>query len=225
MHVYLPEGPLFSLLKALLVLVLVGTNERLRIKFYSGGLHNMESQYQLMSFGIPIQELPITHSGTLKKKNHAQWIKVRKIVDREREKRVNGALSFIEHPGVFDVLFRRGRYTYHYGNLLFQEAMLTELSAYDAVHSHPEKRRIRENIIQSVKVKGGRFLEYNKNVGVWNEIMDMTLIHNKVISAINDLNRMIAARDHIQLNTSDTESFLNGAKRRKVEGNSICRLG
>lgn len=225
MHVCLPEGPLFSMLKALLVIVLVGTNERLRIKFYSGGLHNMETQYKLMSFGIPIQELPVTHSGTIKKKNHALWIKVRKLEDREREKTANGTLSFVEHPGVFDVLFRRGGYSYHYGNLLFQEAMLTELSDYDAVHSHPEKRRIREKIIQSIKAKDGRFLEYNKDDGVWNEIIDLTLVHNKVISAINDLNRMISARYHLQQIQSDTESFLNSTKRRKIDDDSLCRLG
>jgi hypothetical protein len=225
MHVCLPDGPFYSLLKALLVIVLVGKKERLRIKFYSGGLHNMETQYRLMSYGIPIQELPVTHSGAIKKKNHAKWIKVRKLVDQEREIRANGASSFVENPGVFDVLFRRGGFTYHYGNLLFQESMLAELSAYDAVHSHPEKRRIRDRIIQSVKAKGGHFLEYNKDVGVWNEITDLTLVHNKVISALNDLNRMIAARDHLQQNHSDTERFLNGAKRRKVIDDTLCRLG
>lgn len=224
MHVFLPEGPFFSLLKALLVVVFTGKDERVRMKFYSGGLNKVENAYQLMSYGISIQELPVTHSGTLKKKYHAQWIKVRKLLDEEREKGSNGVSSFVEHPGVYDVLFRRGGNNSQFGNLLFQESMLKELSAYNSVHNHFEKRQIRDRIIQSIKSKGGRFLEFNKDAGVWIEILDETVVHNKVISAINDLFRMIAARDHAQRNDCDTEMFLSEAKRRKVDDN-LCHLG
>lgn len=218
-HVCLPEGPLFAVLKALLVLVMTRKGNRVRFKFYSGDLNKLEIQYALMSFGIPVQELPVTHSGTLKKKNHAQWIKVRKMVDEDRTKGRNGISTFVEYPRVHDVLFRRGGYHNQFGNLLFQESMLTELPAYNAVHNHAEKRQIRQKIIGSVAVRGGRFLEYNKDSGVWSEIRDSTSIHNKVISGINDLNRLVAARKDLQESRCDTDKFLGDSKRRKVDPN------
>ncbi|KAG7348527.1 hypothetical protein IV203_017232 [Nitzschia inconspicua] len=225
MHLCLPEGPLFTLLKTFLVIVLTKGDGRVRMKFYSGGLHNLEIQYKLMSFGIPIQELPVTHSGTLKNKNHAQWIKVRKLVDQERAREPNGVLSFVQYPGVHDVLFRRGGIHSQVGNILFQESMLRELSAYNAAHHHSEKREIRERIINAIEIKGGRFLEYNKDFGVWTEIIDPIVIHNKVVSAINDLHRMVSAKKHLQESRCDTEDFLGESKRQRLMKNDVCRMG
>lgn len=224
MHVYLPEGPLYTLLKALLVIVMLRKDERVRLKFYAAGLHDLEAQYNLMSFGIPIQELPVTHTGIIKKKNHAQWIKVRKLVDQEREKGTTGNLSFVEHPAVHDVLFRRGGNNCQFGNVLFQEAILTELHTYNSLHNHSEKRRIRDRIIHRVTTShGGRFLEYKKDLGVWCEITDATHMHNKIISSMNDLTRMLAAREHLQESNCETEKFLS--KRRRIDTTSCCHLG
>lgn len=37
-----------------------------------------------MSFGIKVDEIPVTSSGTIKTKNHHQWIKTRKAIDERR---------------------------------------------------------------------------------------------------------------------------------------------
>ena len=224
MHVCLPPGPLFNLLKALLVVVMTRKDDRVRFKFYSGGLHDLEIQYKLMSYGIPIQELPVTHSGILKKKNHGQWINVRRLVDKERDKSVAAKIPFVEHPAVHDVLFRRGGNNSHFGNLLFQEILLNEIHAYNTLHNHSEKRRIRDRIINHVTTThGGRFLEYDKQFGVWWEMTDAASVHNKIISAINDLTRMLAAKKQLQENGCDTHQFLS--KRRKIDETGVCQLG
>jgi hypothetical protein len=46
----------------------------------------METQYKLLTFGIPVSELPITSSGVIKVKYHLQWIKTRKALDSSRMK-------------------------------------------------------------------------------------------------------------------------------------------
>jgi len=46
----------------------------------------LETQYQLMTFGIPAPELPITSTGSIKTKHQMQWIKTRKAIDTTRMK-------------------------------------------------------------------------------------------------------------------------------------------
>jgi len=234
MHTLLPEGPLFKLLQALLVVILIRKNERVRMKFYTGCLSNIETQYKLMGYGIHIQELPVTHSGTIKNKNHIQWIKIRKIVGKERDKLLRhnhhqqqqqrgDDFPWIEHPRVNDVLFRRGGNSNHFGNLEFQQIMFSKLQSYNSTNSHMDKRQIREKIIRLVQDNGGRFLEFKKEYGGWMEITSMSDIHNKVIPAINDLNRTVAARENHQRSESDTRNFLGGSKRRKLDDSCECK--
>jgi hypothetical protein len=52
-------------------------------RFPTSGL-NMETKYNLMSFGIKVNEIPMTSSGTIKTKNHQQWIRTRKAIDERR---------------------------------------------------------------------------------------------------------------------------------------------
>jgi hypothetical protein len=44
----------------------------------------METKYKLMTFGIKVDEIPVTSSGTPKTKNLLQWIKTRKAIDERR---------------------------------------------------------------------------------------------------------------------------------------------
>ncbi|KAL3920453.1 MAG: hypothetical protein SGILL_003258 [Bacillariaceae sp.] len=224
-HTFLPEGPLFDLLKTLLITIMIRKDDSVRYKFYSGSLASMESQYALMSYGIPIQELPVTHSGTLKTKKHLQFVKFRRMIEDENASGDDsmGTTPWVNYPGLNDVLFRRGGISTHYGNVSFQEAMYTKLDAYNSAGGYAEKRRIREEIIQKVQTKGGRWLEYNTTYGCWTNIEDMSAIHSKIINAINDFNRAISARRHHQSNTAGTESVLSKGKRRKLDENGcIC---
>lgn len=44
----------------------------------------METLYRLMSFGLKVEEIPVTSSGTIKTKNHLQWIKTRRAIEERR---------------------------------------------------------------------------------------------------------------------------------------------
>lgn len=48
-------------------------------------LFSLETQYQLSAMGLNVQELPESSSGTVKTKNHLQWMKTRRIIDAARE--------------------------------------------------------------------------------------------------------------------------------------------
>ena len=131
-HTFLPEGPFFGLIKRLLINVMVSRDDSVRYLFYNGSLASLESQYKLMSYGINVQDLPVTHSGSLKTKKHAQWIKFRKMVEDENARdQEMGMAQWEQYPLLNDVLFRRGGVATHYGNVTFQELMLSKLNDYN----------------------------------------------------------------------------------------------
>jgi hypothetical protein len=124
MHLALPNGPAFQLLKALVLLRLFGTTERMRIKVYPP-VENIETQYALMTFSIPVHEIPISSTGTLKTKNHLRWIKVRNAIDTARTMTtasrggssnddIDTRSTFIFHPGVHDVVSIGGNCLFPY---------------------------------------------------------------------------------------------------------------
>jgi len=53
----------------------------------------VETQYKLMTFGIPVSELPITSTGGIKTKHHLQWIRTRKALDASRMKSLEGCYN------------------------------------------------------------------------------------------------------------------------------------
>ena len=131
-HTFLPEGPFFGLIKRLLINVMVSRDDSVRYLFYNGSLASLESQYKLMSYGINVQDLPVTHSGSLKTKKHVQWIKFRKMVEDENARdQEMGMAQWEQYPLLNDVLFRRGGVATHYGNVTFQELMLSKLNDYN----------------------------------------------------------------------------------------------
>lgn len=66
--------------------------ERFRTRIHMDGL-TMETQYKLMTFGIPVSELPITSTGGIKTKHHLQWIRTRKALDSSRMKSLEACYS------------------------------------------------------------------------------------------------------------------------------------
>ncbi|KAL3923047.1 MAG: hypothetical protein SGARI_006311, partial [Bacillariaceae sp.] len=158
---------------------MISKDDSVRYRFYSGSLASMESQYKLLSYGINVQDIPVTHSGSLKTKKHAQWIKFRRMVEDENaEDHDIGVARWVQCPLLNDVLFRRGGISTHYGNVTFQELMLARLNDYNAATGYAEKRAIRESILTAVQSKQGRILEYNTTYGCWAKIDDPAAIHN-----------------------------------------------
>lgn len=84
-HFCLPENnPKMRTIRAVLMLAMP-QEELVRTRIHMDGL-TTETQYKLMTFGIPVSELPITSTGAIKTKHHIQWIKTRKAIDASRIK-------------------------------------------------------------------------------------------------------------------------------------------
>ena len=87
------------------------------------------------------------------------------------------------------------------------------------------KERVREEVIRTVKSRGGRFLEYHKDTGLWTEIHDNKVLHDKIYSGFYDHKKRLDARQETQATSCVTSTFLkdggtfivDGGKRRKLD--------
>eukprot|EP00531_Pseudo-nitzschia_arenysensis_P015003 CAMPEP_0116126620 /NCGR_PEP_ID=MMETSP0329-20121206/6425_1 /TAXON_ID=697910 /ORGANISM="Pseudo-nitzschia arenysensis, Strain B593" /LENGTH=669 /DNA_ID=CAMNT_0003620707 /DNA_START=29 /DNA_END=2038 /DNA_ORIENTATION=+ len=84
-HFCLPENNPKMIVLRSLVMLAMPRDERLRTRIHMDGL-TMETQYKLMTFGIPVTDFPITSTGGIKTKHHTQWTKTRKAIDASRMK-------------------------------------------------------------------------------------------------------------------------------------------
>ena len=216
-HVGLPDS--HRMFASILLFILLGQDQRLRVKLYQN--FSTEEQYQLMSFGIPVHELPLTSSGTLKTKNHVSSLKTRIVIERIRRDGGPNSFTGIVHPAVYDVVFSRGGNPHHPGNIELHQAITSRIPAFIGTNTRKVKKELREEVIESVRARGGRFLLLQKD-GYWAEITDEAIIHDKVSAAVYENTRKHTAILNQQISTSDTNKFLDPNKRRKIDNDSFC---
>jgi hypothetical protein len=191
---------------------------RPRTKCYDG--LGLETQYTLMGFGIPVADLPITSSMSIKTKNHHRWIKNRKMLEAARA-RGEDTSHWIVYPCIHDVLFRQGgNYTRHV-NVEFSDIIASKMDTYISGNA-PLKELVREEIITAVHAKGGKFLEYNRKLGLWIQIQDMRIVSEKIHSAIYYHNVRMNARQPRQKSSCQTDRFIEANKRRKIGEDRCC---
>lgn len=231
-HLTLPDSPAFHLYRALLMFDIFDKQKRIRTKFYKGSKWTTESLYQLITYGVPVNEFPTTPTNSLKTKYHEQWIRARSIFDQETEAAMGrDGCTFtnftgIFHPGVNDVLFSKGGNPRHHGNHEFRNLMDSYVDDYNRTSDRDERRLIRHEIIDHVKAEPrcGRFLEMQKGSMWWTVMTDNDAIDWKVSVALYDRGRALNARRNRQNSKSDTAQFsgLDGNKRRKLLGDDGC---
>jgi hypothetical protein len=127
----------------------------------------METQYRLMTFGIPVDVLPVNNQGEVKTSYQSKWIERRRIKDLSIQE--TGYFHGIDLPGRNDVVLRRGKkFHEHPGN--FRMRLLVE-STQEAYKLAPvgEKAAISDKIVQEIKSQSGRFLEQDPD-GWWVEV-------------------------------------------------------
>ena len=217
-----PTGPMVTLIKSAVVLGLFGSEERVRTKCYQG--LTTETHYELMTYGIPVQEIPLTSGGNIKTKNLLQWIKTRRSIDTLRQDGdVDSVPKIIVHPNIHDVLFSRGGNPQHLGNKDFHHFLAGMNDQYnDASMNRDNMEKIRHELISSVRSKNGRFLQVKKDGGWWEEIFDLDSVHFKINNAFYDYNRKEKAIQNQQAMGSATSEFLEPSKRRKIESKAGC---
>jgi hypothetical protein len=180
-----------------------------------------------MSFGINAEELPVTSSGAVKNKYMNQWIKARKMIDYMRESTGSFTASLIVHPANNDVLFCRGGATNHPGTAEMHRLVNWLSVQHRDASRHKDKREIRDQTIQLVKQRGGRFLETSPDGKWWTEITNEEDLHRKIAMLCYNRNRKVKAMGRQQDPSCSTSKFIEPNKRQKLEQNrdDLCGTG
>jgi hypothetical protein len=156
-----------------LAMLLLGSPLRLRVRIHEG-LNQAQVNESLLTFGIPIDSLPMSHDGIVKTAAHVKWVQRRKCLEdhrmilrmkyqQEQEQQNGGNGQFlyspwmmdggiVDMPGKWDVILRRGRvYQDHPGNIRMKQIMESQLTNYGEATSVQEKNAIVQSIMHKVQ--------------------------------------------------------------------------
>jgi hypothetical protein len=224
-HVPLPDGPKFHFLNALWFYVLASKQERVRTKYHRD-LSLLETQYELLTYGIPVHQIPRTNTGNIKNKNLLQWISTRIAIDQIRESSsdvTNLSCSIIAHPRRYDVLFSRGGNTGYPGNVEFRHDACERLDKFLS-SSGDDRQKVRDDIIACVEARNGRFLKL-QNGGWWEELAP-DKVHEKITSFMYDYQKRLSLKEAELSAASDTSVFVSSNKRQRLGANNMnCGCG
>jgi hypothetical protein len=212
-HMCFSDDPIFNNIRPIIALIHQGRNERLRTKFYTE--LSTETLRSLMSYGIPVNEIPLSSTMTIKTKNHLQWLKVRIAIEAARNEGIDTS-GWIVQPNINDVLFSPGGNPCNQGNLEFRRMMDARLKEYFSTSKRKVKKNIREDISAAVRVNGGRFIELHRMGGWWEEISNPDAVDEKVSVYFYNQKKKADSICRRQ-NESITPQCLHGAKRHRVD--------
>ena len=161
----------------------------------------LEIRYKLQGFGIPIDSLPLTHTMAIKRQNHAQWIALRKIVEKEANSSEDGISNgkkktpvafdpndLVECPGSYDVIIGKAKYQNNPGNVFYRS--LIEATHDEHISSSKrEKVELTWRIVRQMEERNGRFLEMNKSLKAWVRIKDRNVMRQKVAQSFKEYKR------------------------------------
>ena len=142
-HMCFPNEFFVRFLKPLMLLI-VGKDFRRVLRIHSGT--TMECNYSLSSFGIRVDDIPITYSGTIKTRQHMRWMKVRMAMDeffkKQCKESVDGEYRYfyasdqctirpfphISCPEINSVLFHKNGVAWEFpGNIKFRALLDDQL--------------------------------------------------------------------------------------------------
>lgn len=137
-----------------------------------------EWNYKLMTFGIPVESLPITAGLMPKYENHKRWMARR--ISRDAflsegfgvaSSAINKHFDGIDFPGPNDVLLGRGKpFTTYTGNVRLRNLVELHRSLYDKLKRRGEKAKLAESIVEMIRRDSepkGRFLKIHEKHGWW----------------------------------------------------------
>lgn len=178
---------------------------RARTKLHCGT--QLEIFYELMTFGIPIDSIPLSTEGKLKRKAHLDFIKMR----LQQESRIVAAARIVI-PTHKDVLFGRGKpFREFRGNVRLYEMIDAKLEYYESIPIKQKTEAIAE-MVHSVKATGGRFLKQD-DAGCW-MVADGKMAKEKVSNTFRTRLRIASSKTGDK-NKSESRVVFDGNKRLK----------
>ncbi|KAL3905251.1 MAG: hypothetical protein SGILL_009751 [Bacillariaceae sp.] len=180
--------------------------------FHTGG--DLEMRYAIMSFGIPVDLIPLTETGKIKTKNLLQWIKVR----QELESSQVTPSSPVECPNSSDVVFRFGQSNMeHPGNVVFRGLLEKYYDQHRKTTSSNEKRVVTWSVVEELEKHNGRFLIWDSQ-GWWVPILDRAQVRQKVAVCLKDHTRRLNSLKNQQTCRSHTSKFEQQDDRKRKRG-------
>jgi hypothetical protein len=118
-----------------------------------------------MTFGIPIDDFPISSSGELKRDRHKEFLG---MLRKRESQSITEQKPIISIPSRSDVLFGRGKpFQQHPGNVRLNVMVESLVADYDSKGQRLEKAALAEEVVVILKSIGTRFL--HKVDGIWEE--------------------------------------------------------
>eukprot|EP00536_Pseudo-nitzschia_multiseries_P006407 jgi/Psemu1/304094/fgenesh1_kg.135_\ len=194
-HICIQDNPWFRL-ASYLILQALPKQFRIRSRVHMGSIE--ECSYNLMTYGIPSDQIPIKSSGIIKCADHKKFI----AFCQEREDALfrNGSgFRGILCPSSKDIIVGRGpRIKNHIGNETYRSLLQSRYEEYNSA-SITQKKQIAFDVIREIRAYGGRFLVPTKNG--WIETDDASA-RSKVSIAFRDVRKAMNARKNQQFNKS-----------------------
>jgi hypothetical protein len=162
-------------------------------------------------------------------KNHMLWIRGRKAIEEleehKRKSNDTSPIQLIECPFLADVVFKAGTSNVsHPGNATFRDLLYAYHDEYFNAQSVLEKQYTVSTIIQDVKRRRGRFLEWN-NCGCWVVMEDEGNIRTKIYNSLFYFKKTLNAKKNMQVSSCSTFMFerQDGKKRKRDPDGSEAR--
>lgn len=198
LHFCIQNRPVYRILNSLFYFTL-DSSYKSRYKVHIG--EPLEIRYKLQGYGIPVDLLPITHTMTLKRQSHLQWINFRKYVEQgengsSKASSKNSSRAslnvdpadIVECPRSYDVIIGKAKYTNNPGNVFYRSLIEATHDEHIAL-SKKDKVEMTWRIVKQMDEINGRFLEMNKQLKVWVHIKDRNVMRQKVAQSYKEYKR------------------------------------
>eukprot|EP00536_Pseudo-nitzschia_multiseries_P002855 jgi/Psemu1/184434/e_gw1.39.18.1 len=215
-HLCIPDDPVFHLIKSF-VLFLLGLHGRKMLRIHVGT--PMECDYKLRCFGLPTEDIPRTSTHSIKLKNHARLLEVRKTIDQFRWQ-IQGTnfgtdiqLPGIECPEINCVLFGKVAYTYP-GNVEYR-GLIGEIEEEHSEHDNPDIKlySVTQRLIQESLRRKFRFMMYDRKTFLYEDVTDYETLWGLVQRSVKDYRRRRNAKIMIhETKLSMSRKFVKNGK-------------
>lgn len=147
-------------------------HERSRTKIHKGT--HEEIVFELQTYGIPAEKIPVNTDGTWGWRFHSEWLQAL----RAQEEKYTPILSNVLIPKKCDVLFgKNARARDHVGNMRAHQLVEEYFEEYEEANKF-QKTDIANRIIGQIQESDGRFLKQDE-LGTWTVVPD-TVARQKI---------------------------------------------
>mmetsp|Transcript_19344 Transcript_19344/g.44986 ORF Transcript_19344/g.44986 Transcript_19344/m.44986 type:complete len:523 (+) Transcript_19344:224-1792(+) len=220
-QMYYKDTPFWKTLSALYIFYALKPHEKTTFKANFG--EHIELLYQLGSYGIPADLLPISATRTVKYGNLNAWLGF--LRNRQcNPGTTNGDIEeIVDCPRSYDVVFRKGTTFRNNPGNTFYRGLIENYSLEHSKGGKKEKYDITLRIMSDIEKRNGRFLEWSVQKVMWKTMTDRDRVRKKIAAAFKQFLRTRNARQKEEINETiqTATSVLQNAEKKRLMMNVI----